>query len=588
MEETNMKSMKRFTIMAAAIALAVASMTSCANSGSSSSSNIDTTEPVETTTESGVEPTTGDVKSLDPEKLAEGDKALDEYFSSRSIGKGKLNVNTIAGSYDGAAMIQEEAVADSGNSILPGGCYVQSSGTPRVTGERILEENGFIKVSDNAISTFGADVDTASFSLLRDAARYGNYIDANQIRTEEIINYFKYDYDEPTGDDIFGLNAQICDCPWNTENKLMSIGLQAKKADIENREPMNIVFLIDTSGSMSWCIDSLKSGIISLKDQISEKDTVSIVTYAGDWSIPLEGVNGNDFDKIEDTIRGLMSGGVTNGSGGINAAYEIAQKYFIEGGNNRVVLLTDGDFNMGITSADELRDLISKNRDTGIFLSVMGFGSSVNGDLIMETLADRGNGNYNNITDEADARKALVEDFAGNMFTIAKDTKLKVTFNADTVAEYRLIGYENRALTEEEYNNDAVDSGDVGLGHQVTALYEIVPASGSDYNTEANIAELEVKYKKPDADRSDAAKTYEINTSLYNSEANGNIALAAAATEYAMIVTSSEFMGTASMSDALQLVDSSGLHDEYIDTLVQMINSYDATGITPEPPVIID
>jgi Ca-activated chloride channel family protein len=588
MEETNMKSMKRFTIMAAAMALAVASMTSCANGGSSSSSNIDTTEPVETTTESSVEPTTGEVKSLDPEKLAEGDKALDEYFNNRSIGKGKLNVNTIAGSYDGAAMIQEEAVADSANSILPGGCYVPSSGTPRVTGERILEENGFIKVSDNAISTFGADVDTASFSLLRDAARYGNYIDANQIRTEEIINYFKYDYNEPTGDDIFGLNAQVCDCPWNAENKLMSIGLQAKKADIENREPMNIVFLIDTSGSMSWCIENLKSGLISLKDQISEKDTVSIVTYAGDWSIPLEGVSGNDFDKIEDTIRSLMSGGVTNGSGGINAAYEIAQKYFIDGGNNRVVLLTDGDFNMGITSADELRDLISKNRDTGIFLSVMGFGASANGDLIMETLADRGNGNYNNITDEADARKALVEDFAGNLFTVAKDTKLKVTFNADTVAEYRLIGYENRALTEEEYNNDAVDSGDVGLGHQVTALYEIVPASGSDYNTEANIAELEVKYKKPTADRSDAAKTYEINTSLYNSEATGNIALAAAATEYVMTVTSSEFMGTASMSDALQLIEKSGLHDEYIDTLIQMIDAYDETGITPEPPVIID
>ena len=580
MEETDMKNMKRFTMMAAAMALAVASMTSCANGGGSSSSNIDTTEPVETTT--------WEVKSLDPEKIAEGDKALDEYFNSRSIGKGKLNVNTIAGSYDGAAMIQEEAVADSANSILPGGCYVPPSGTPRVTGERILEENGLIKVSDNAISTFGADVDTASFSLLRDAARYGNYIDANQIRTEEIINYFKYNYDEPTGDDIFGLNAQICDCPWNTDNKLMSIGLQAKKADIENREPMNIVFLIDTSGSMNWCIDSLKSGIISLKDQITENDTVSIVTYAGDWSIPLEGVNGNDFDKIEDTIRGLMSGGVTNGSGGINAAYEIAQKYFIEGGNNRVVLLTDGDFNMGITSADELRDLISKNRDTGIFLSVMGFGASANGDLIMETLADRGNGNYNNITDEADARKALVEDFAGNMFTIAKDTKLKVTFNADTVAEYRLIGYENRALTEEEYNNDAVDSGDVGLGHQVTALYEIVPASGSDYNTETNIAELEVKYKKPTADRSDAAKTYEINTSLYNSEANGNIALAAAATEYTMFVTSSEFKGAASLSDALQLIDKSGLHDEYIDTLIQMIDAYDETGITPEPPVIID
>lgn len=354
----------------------------------------------------------------------------------------------------------------------------------------------------------------------------------------------------------------------------MSIGLQAKKADIENREPMNLVFLIDTSGSMNWCIDSLKSGILSLKDQISEKDTVSIVTYAGDWSIPLEGVSGKDFDKIEDAIRGLMSGGVTDGSGGINAAYEVAQKYFIDGGNNRVVLLTDGDFNMGITSADELRDLISKNRDTGIFLSVMGFGASANGDLIMETLADRGNGNYNNITDEADARKALVEDFAGNMFTIAKDTKLKVTFNADTVAEYRLIGYENRALTEEEYNNDAVDSGDVGLGHQVTALYEIVPASGSDYNTEANIAELEVKYKKPTADRSDAAKTYEINTSMYNSEANGNIALAAAATEYTMLVTSSEFKGEASMPDALQLVERSGLHDEYIDALIQMINAY--------------
>lgn len=198
MEETDMKNMKRFTMMAAAMALAVASMTSCANSGSSSSSNIDTTKPVETTT--------GEVKSLDPEKRAEGDKALDEYLNGSAIRNSKMNVNASSnqsiGGYKGGKGMTEGAVSDSANSILPGGCYMPPSGTPRVTGERVLEENGFIKVSDNAISTFGADVDTASFSLLRDAARYENYIDANQIRTEEIINYFKYDYDEPTGDDI--------------------------------------------------------------------------------------------------------------------------------------------------------------------------------------------------------------------------------------------------------------------------------------------------------------------------------------------------------------------------------------------------
>lgn len=567
--------------MALVTALSLIACVGCASSSSSSTpSGSSSTSSTEPSTEQVTEGTTeSNKKTIDPERLADGDKAIDEYFEGMGDNYLTFNSAMVAESVDSAGISgsKKKSVAGGGASIrIPD--TKPTTGKPHVVGEKAYEEKGFIKVSDNAISTFGADVDTASFSLLRNAARYGNFIDANQIRTEEIINYFNYNYNEPQGDDIFGVNTQICDCPWNEEAKLMSIGLQAKKVSLENREPMNIVFLIDTSGSMSWCIESLKSGLISLRDQITADDTVSVVTYAGDWDIPIEGIKGKDFDKIEEAISELRAGGVTNGSGGINTAYEVAQKYFIDGGNNRVVLLTDGDFNMGITSADDLRELISKNRDTGIFLSVMGFGPSANGDLIMETLADRGNGNYNNISDETDARKALIEDFAGNMFTIAKDTKLKVEFSADTVAEYRLIGYENRALTKEEYENDAVDSGDVGLGHQVTALYEIIPVKGTDFGADAKVAELEVKYKKPTADRSEAANSYDITTEAYEGTAKGNIALAASVVEYVMLVSDSKFKGNSSIEDVKKLKDSSEIDDAYTSIYDDMIYNYSEDG----------
>lgn len=505
-----------------------------------------------------------------------GDDALDKYFDA-------MNDSLLYESNSVSAVSESKKTSDSriknGSGQVVSG-YNQgldsSSSAPTITGDRTIAENDFISVQDNPISTFGADVDTASFSYLKSLllGGYSKSIDINMIRTEEVINYFHYDYEEPQGDDVLCVNTQLCDCPWNTEHKLLSVGLQAKDIELENRDPMNIVFLVDTSGSMGSCIDQLKSGLSMLSEQLTDKDRVSIVTYAGNWDIVLENESGANTEKILNTVESLMAGGCTNGSGGITAAYELANQYFIKGGNNRVVLLTDGDFNMGITSADELRELIEKNRKTGIFLSVMGFRSSKNGDLIMETLADRGNGNFHNITDEQDARKALVSDFAGNMFTVAKDTKFKVTFNSDSVSEYRLIGYENRALTEEEYNDDTVDSGDIGLGHQLTILYEIIPNGNANYNDSIDIAELNFKYKKPDADTSDEEKNYSITTDSYTAEAKGNIALAASATELVMLLTNNKFKGTSSIDDITKLKELCGINDEYTDIYGDMIKNY--------------
>ena len=362
---------------------------------------------------------------------------------------------------------------------------------PDASGEdyTVNEENGFFNVMESPLSTFAADVDTASYSNMRRFVNegYGLYdFPAGSIRAEELINYFKYDYAAPKNGDRFGVDAQVSDCPWNKNNKLMILGVNTKELKEKNRPDSNIVFLLDVSGSMSSAnkLPLLKDAMELLADNLTENDRVSIVTYASGTDVIIDGVRGDQTNKINRAFEKLKAGGSTNGEGGIELAYEIAQENFIKGGNNRVILATDGDFNVGKCKGDDLKELISEKKETGVFLSVLGFGMGNYSDTTAETLADAGNGNYAYIDSIKEAKKVLVDEMSSTLYTVAKDTKLQVEFNPALVKEYRLIGYENRALAAQDFTDDTKDGGELGAGHQVTAVYEIRLADSRDTNSD--------------------------------------------------------------------------------------------------------
>ncbi len=341
-----------------------------------------------------------------------------------------------------------------------------------------IVENGFHKVSDDPLSTFSIDVDAASYSNVR------RYINSNQlppagaVRTEEMINYFKYQYPQPTGKDPFSINTEISDCPWNNENKLVLIGLQGKNIPVENLPASNLVFLIDVSGSMmdENKLPLVKASMKILTDQLREEDHISIVVYAGNAGLVLPATSGANKTKIKTAIDALEAGGSTAGGAGIQLAYKTAMQNFMQDGNNRIILCTDGDFNVGASSDDDMVRLIEKERNQGIYLTVLGYGMGNYKDSKMQQLADKGNGNHAYIDGINEAKKVLVNEFGGTLFTIAKDVKLQLEFNPAKVAGYRLIGYENRILNKEDFNDDKKDAGELGSGHTVTALYEIIPA----------------------------------------------------------------------------------------------------------------
>ncbi len=361
-------------------------------------------------------------------------------------------------------------------------------------------ENSFQSVAEHPLSTFSTDVDTASFTNVRRMIENRQDIFADAVRTEEFINYFKYDYPQPDNDDKIGITTELSDCPWNDESKLMLVGLQAKDIDIQDIDS-NIVFLIDVSGSMG---DANKLPLVAqafamLAENLGQNDRISIVTYAGRDTVELEGESGANYSKIAETLAGLTAGGSTAGAAGINTAYELAQKYFIEGGNNRVILATDGDLNVGLSSPEELTALIEEKRDMGIFLSVLGFGMGNYKDSRLEALADNGNGNYAYIDSIDEAERVRVTEMNGTMFTVAKDAKVQVEFNPANVSYYRLVGYENRLLDDRDFEDDTKDAGDVGAGQQVTALYEIIPTEAkAEENTRTLKYQDDVAYPEPE------------------------------------------------------------------------------------------
>ena len=459
-----------------------------------------------------------------------------------------------------------------------------------------IRENVFKDVSTSPLSTFSADVDSASYSNLRRLINSGytlKEIPEGAVRAEEMINYFTYNYDGPEGNDPFGVNAEISTCPWNSEHKLLHLGLQTEAIDFSETPDSNIVLLVDVSGSMSDenKLPLVKESFSLLLDNLSEKDTVSIVTYASGVNVVLEGVSGDKKDKISEALESLRAGGSTNGTGGIDEAYRVAEANFIKGGNNRVIIASDGDFNVGKSSASDLSKQIQEKAKKGIYLSVLGYGMYNYSDTRMETLADDGNGNYAYIDTLHEAKKVLVTELGANMLTVAKDVKLQVEFNPKYVSEYRLIGYENRALNNEDFEDDTKDAGEIGAGHSVTVLYEIVPTTeenstnGKDlkYQT-SNLTDealksndwltLSVRYKEPDEDESKLLE-YEIGSKYYTDKPSEDFIFSAAVAEFAMVLRDSEYVADGSIDHIVEELNTIPLKDEYrreFATLVDKVN----------------
>lgn len=383
-------------------------------------------------------------------------------------------------------------------------------------------ENVFESPKASPLSTFSIDVDNASYTNIRRFINNGQKVPKDAVRIEEMMNFFKYKYPQPTNEHPFSINSEYSDCPWNTNNKLVRIGLQGKNIDDSKLPASNLVFLIDVSGSMFAAnkLPLLKESLKVLVNQLRKDDRVAIVVYAGAAGLVLPPTSGDKKMTIIDALDKLQSGGSTAGGAGIQLAYQTAKEHFIKGGNNRVVLATDGDFNVGASSDNDMQRLIEEERKSGVFLTCLGFGMGNYKDSKMETLANKGNGNYAYIDNIQEANRFLGKEFKGSMFAIAKDVKIQIEFNPTFVQAYRLIGYENRKLRPEDFKNDEIDAGELGSGHTVTALYEIVPVNvKSDYfkpiedtkyskvenkgvNYQNELATIKFRYKKPNGDKS--------------------------------------------------------------------------------------
>lgn len=497
--------------------------------------------------------------------------------SSCATSKDDANVGGIAPQPQNAKVGASSANANSSGMVAYDGYVAKEE--PAGAGERYeqIDENPFLEASRAPLSTFSIDVDTASYSNTRRFLNEGQLPPRDAVRIEELVNYFSYEYPQPLGEAPFSVKAEVADCPWNTQHRLVQIGLQGKKVSTENMPPANLIFLVDVSGSMGepHKLPLVKQGLRTLTEQLTSRDRVAVVTYAGSSGLALESTSGDRRNDIIAAVERMESGGSTNGGAGIKLAYKVAEDNFIQGGTNRVVLATDGDFNVGVTGDEELVSLIEREREKGVSLSVLGFGSGNLNDSMMEKLADHGNGNYAYIDSESEARKALGEQAAGTLLTIAKDVKIQVEFNPRLVAGYRLIGYENRLLAAKDFNDDRKDAGEIGAGHTVTALYEIVPAGqkienpGVDELKYARPSEepsgtgtgelmtVKLRYKEPDGDVSKPLNFGVVDSRTAYANASADFKFAAAVAEFGMLLRGSRYKGQASYDNAAQLARAS-------------------------------
>ena len=449
-------------------------------------------------------------------------------------------------------------------------------------------ENDFIRTSDMPVSTFSTDVDTASYSNVRRMLQDGQLPQKNAVRIEEMINYFTYDLPKPTGDEVIDIYTEYAVAPWNQNHQLLMIGLTAKEIEFEETDGMNLVFLIDVSGSMfsSDKLPLLKEAMKLLVDQLRPKDRISIVVYAGAAGIILEGGDSSDKQDIIDALDDLQAGGSTAGGEGIELAYKVAERNFIEGGNNRILIATDGNFNVGMSSTEELTELIAEKRETGVFLSVLGFGTGNIRDDIMESLADNGNGVYYYIDSMKEAEKVFLYGLGATMITVAKDVKLQIEFNPMHVKGYRLIGYENRVLTHEDFENDEKDAGDMGSGHVVIAFYEIIPTDSEEdieektYDipeelryTGENYAEelmsVSIRYKHPEEDTSLLIEDYAL-VEHFTETPSESFRFASSLVEFGLLLRDSKYKYDANFDDLLDRAegalgdDVNGYREEFL------------------------
>ena len=479
-----------------------------------------------------------------------------------------------------------------------------------------IHENKFVAaLGGKAISTFSIDVDTASYANMRRFINSNQMPPRNSIRIEELVNYFNYDYPQPTGADPFSVNMELATCPWNSEHKLLRVGIKGKEVDTKERPASNLVFLIDVSGSMNNAakLPLLKQGFQMLVRELTENDTVSIVTYAGNAGVVLEPTNGTEQQKINTAIERLTPGGSTHGSAGIELAYQLAQQHLIKDGVNKVVLATDGDLNVGITDDNALVKLIKEKAAEGVFLTVLGFGTGNLKDGKMEQLADNGNGMYAYIDSTREARKVLVQEMSGSLVTIAKDVKLQLEFNPAEVLAYRLIGYENRMLATKDFADDTKDAGEIGAGHTVTALYELVTTdksktglldtsggslkyqtttetekpskainSGvklSDAAGSGELLTLALRYKKPDENKSKRIEFTVKNDEKSFASATEDFRFAASVASFGMQLRGSQYAGNVNFGFVQEIAsgaigdDKSGYRAEFLDLVRKVVNN---------------
>jgi Ca-activated chloride channel family protein len=455
-----------------------------------------------------------------------------------------------------------------------------------------VSENPFLQAASNPLSTFSIDVDTASYSNVRRFINSGSLPPKDAVRVEEMINYFSYDYREPEGDKPFSIDLDATACPWDASHRLLRIGLKGRDVATENRPASNLVFLLDVSGSMMPAerLPLVKQAMRLLVEKLTEKDRVAIVIYAGGSGLALPSTTGDRKETILRALEDLKAGGSTNGAEGIELAYKVAADNFIKGGVNRVILATDGDFNIGVTNQGDLIRLIEEKAKSGVFLSVLGVGTDNLKDSTMQKLADKGNGNYAYLDSLDEARKVLVQQVNGTLMTIAKDVKIQVEFNPTRVASYRLIGYEKRMLRKEDFNNDKVDAGEIGAGHTVTALYEIVPAgtgaadpsasvppvdplkyqapnSASVATTEEDpklsqeMVTVKLRYKKPDGDTSELTERSFVDNGSRFENATPDLKFVAAVAEFGMILRDSAHKGKGTIGSVIEWAQEGKGHD---------------------------
>lgn len=470
------------------------------------------------------------------------------------------------------------------SNIIPG-VMVRRSYADGMNAEEYknIEENSFKKVDENPLSTFSIDVDAASYSNMRRYLNKGELPPTDAIRTEELVNYFSYNYAQPTGKDPVKITTEVGSCPWNTQHRLVRIGLKAKEIPTEKLPVSNLVFLIDVSGSMygPQRLGLVQSSLKLLVNNLRDEDRVAIVVYSGSAGERLPSTSGSDKQKIREAIDELTAGGSTAGGAGIKLAYKIARKNFVKDGNNRIILCTDGDFNVGVSSNEGLESLIEQERKSGVFLTVLGYGMGNYKDSKMQVLAEKGNGNHAYIDNLQEANRVLVNEFGATMHTVAKDVKLQIEFNPSQVQAYRLIGYESRLLRDEDFNNDAKDAGEMGAGHTVTAFYEIVPTgvkgdfmgkiddlkyqkttrpASTSTTGSKELLTVKLRYKAPDEDVSKKLELPLIDNKGNN--VSSDFRFAAAVAMFGQLLRDSDFKGDATYDKVISMAKTALDNDE--------------------------